>query len=553
MDLVCAWHCHGPGETDGRGVCPLSGLRGVFADPAARRAERQYPRRGRAAGTGSCRTAGGCRRAVGPQRCCPDICGRRRGGYLESAATRAHPPVSKRLSHPSPATARRPPAPSAREVAALVLSRVESERAFANVLLHHQLTETHLPPVDAGLAMELVYGTLRHQARLDWTIAGALRYALDELPPRIRAILRTAVYQLLFLERIPARAIVHEAVHLARRHGHAGTAALVNAVLRRIADRGERPLPAENDPVTRIAVEHSHPGWLVDRWVRRSGIEDTIALCRANNTPAPIYARVNRLRASPDAVIADLAASGVTARPTPLAEGLRLQGPFEARHRLVESGVLTVQDLGAMVVTHLLDPQPGETIIDACAAPGGKTTHIAERMADQGRVIASDIHPGKAQAMHRRLTHLGLQSVEVLVQDARGLGEMLPQVADRVLVDAPCTGLGVLRRRPEIKWRARAGHLPTGGAPQRAGLEGAARAAPAGGSVPFRAWPPERAEHRRVLGQFLEHHRDYELDPTLRLPEGLPVLPADRPGMVTLLPHRHGTDGFFIVRMRRRN
>jgi len=188
------------------------------------------------------------------------------------------------LSHLSPATARRPPAPSAREVAALVLSRVESGRAFANVLLHHQLTETHLPPVDAGLATELVYGTLRHQARVDWTIAGALRYALDELPPRIRAILRTAVYQLLFLERIPTRAIVHEAVHLARRHGHAGTAALVNAVLRRIADQGERPLPAENDPVTRIAVEHSHPGWLVDRWVQRSGIEDTIALCRANNT-----------------------------------------------------------------------------------------------------------------------------------------------------------------------------------------------------------------------------------------------------------------------------
>jgi len=456
------------------------------------------------------------------------------------------------LSHLSPATARRPPAPSAREVAALVLSRVESGRAFANVLLHHQLTETHLPPVDAGLATELVYGTLRHQARVDWTIAGALRYALDELPPRLRAILRTAVYQLLFLERIPARAIVHEAVHLARRHGHAGTAALANAVLRRIADQGERPLPAENDPVTRIAVEHSHPGWLVDRWVQRSGIEDTIALCRANNTPAPIYARVNRLRASPDAVIADLAASGVTARPTPLAEGLRLQGPFEARHRLVESGVLTVQDLGAMVVAHLLDPQPGETIIDACAAPGGKTTHIAERLADQGRVIACDIHPGKAQALHRRLTHLGLQSVEVVVQDARRLGETLPQVADRVLVDAPCTGLGVLRRRPEIKWRVYAEHLHGMADLQGAILAGAAGAVRFGGMLLYSVCTTEPEESGMVVDQFLEGHPDYELDPTLRLPEGLPALPADRPGMVTLLPHRHGTDGFFIARLRRR-
>src|SRR5256712_12749363 len=483
MDLVCARHCHGPDETDGRGDCPLSWLRGVFTDHPARRAERQWPRRGRAAGPGACRAAGGCGCAIGPQRGGLDLCGGGGGACPESGAVIAYPPISTGLSHLSPATARRPPAPSAREVAALVLSRVESGRAFANVLLHHQLTGAHLSPADAGLATELIYGTLRHQARLDWTISGALRYALDDLPPRIRAILRTATYQLFFLERVPARAIVHEAVQLARRYGHAGTAALVNAVLRRLADQGERPLPDESDPAARIVVEYSHPRWLVDRWLQRFGTRDAIALCRTNNTPAPIFARVNRLRASPDAVIAELAASGVVATPTMLAEGLRLQGPFEVRHRLTESGVLTVQDLGAMVVAHLLDPQPGETIIDACAAPGGKTTHIAERMADQGRVIACDIHPGKAQAMHRRLTHLGLQSVEVVVQDARKLGETLPQVADRVLVDAPCTGLGVLRRRPEIKWRGVAGHPPWMAGPHRASPSGGGGGGPGGGGV----------------------------------------------------------------------
>lgn len=434
-----------------------------------------------------------------------------------------------------------------------MLSRVESDRAYANVLLHHQLTETRLSPADAGLATELIYGTLRHQARLDWTISGTLRHALGDLPPRIRAILRTAAYQLLFLERVPARAAVHEAVRLARRHGHAGTAALVNAVLRRLSDEGERPLPEEGGLPARIAVEHSHPRWLVERWLQRLGAEETVALCRANNSPAPIFARVNRLRASPDAVMAELAGSRVTTASTILAEGLRLRGPFEARHRLVESGVLTMQDLGAMLVTHLLDPQPGETIIDACAAPGGKTTHIAERMADRGRVVACDVHPAKAQAVHRLVAHLGLQCVETVVMDARGLGGALVQAADRVLVDAPCTGLGVVRRRPEIKWRVQPEHLPGMGELQGEILDGAAGAVRTGGMLLYSVCSTEPEEGPGVVEEFLERRHDFELDQTLQLPAGLPSVPADRPGMVTLLPHRHGTDGFFITAMRRRS
>ena len=433
-----------------------------------------------------------------------------------------------------------------------MLSRVESGRAFANVLLHHQLTGAHLSPADAGLATELIYGTLRHQARLDWTISGALRYALDDLPPRIRAILRTATYQLFFLERVPARATVHEAVQLARRYGHAGTAALVNAVLRRLADQGERPLPDESDPAARIVVEHSHPRWLVDRWLQRFGTRDAIALCRTNNTPAPIFARVNRLRASPDAVIAELAASGVAATPTMLAEGLRLQGPFEVRHRLTESGVLTVQDLGAMLITHLLDPRPGETIIDACAAPGGKTTHIAERIGDRGRVIACDIHPAKVEAMARRVAQLGLRCVEAVVVDGRRLGDTLGHTADRVLVDAPCTGLGVVRRRPEIKWRVHPHHLPGMAALQQAILDGVAGAVRTGGMVLYSVCTMEPEEGQEVVEAFLKRHPDFELDPTLPLPDGLPSVQVSRPGMVTLLPHRQGTDGFFIARMARR-
>ncbi len=431
-----------------------------------------------------------------------------------------------------------------------MLSRVESSQAFANLLLHHQLSRAPLAPADAALVTELVNGTLRHQARLDWTLAGTLRHSLEELPPRIRAILRTAAYQLVFLTRVPARAVVHEAVTLARRHGHAGTAALVNAVLRRISERGERPLP-DLEPAARIALEHSHPRWLVERWLARYGADETLALVAANNTPAPISVRVNPLKMSPDDVLRTMAAAGITAQTTVLPEGLILRGPFELRHRFVESGVLTPQDLGAMLVTHLLDPQPGETIIDACAAPGGKTTHIAERMGHQGRVIACDIHLRKLETVRRRAGLLGLRILDVREQDARSLGRVWFQQADRVLVDGPCTGLGVLRRRPEIKWRVQPEHVTAMAALQRSILDGAADAVRPGGVLLYSVCTTEPEEGEMIVQGFLGRHAQFVLDPGLPLPAGLTRAGDDAPGQLTLLPHRHGTDGFFIARMRR--
>lgn len=431
-----------------------------------------------------------------------------------------------------------------------MLSRVESSQAFANLLLHHQLSRVPLAPADAALVTELVNGTLRHRSRVDWTVAGALRHPLVELPPRIRAILRTATYQLLFLTRVPARAVVHEAVTLARRHGHAGTAALVNAVLRRISERGERPLP-DLEPAARIALEHSHPRWLVDRWLGRLGADETLALVAANNAPAPISVRVNPLKTSPEDALQAMVAAGISAQTTVLPEGLILRGAFELRRRFVESGLLTPQDLGAMLVTHLLDPQPGETIIDACAAPGGKTTHIAERMGNQGRVIACDIHPGKLETVRRRAGVLSLRILDVHEQDARSLGRVWFQQADRVLVDAPCTGLGVLRRRPEIKWRVQPEHVTAMAALQGSILDGAADAVRPGGVLLYSVCTTEPEEGEIVVQEFLGRHAQFALDAGMPIPAGLTRAGDDVPGQLTLLPHRHDTDGFFIARMRR--
>jgi 16S rRNA (cytosine967-C5)-methyltransferase len=440
--------------------------------------------------------------------------------------------------------------PSAREAAVVVLARVDAGEAFANLLLTTTLDRARLSTADAGLVYELVLGVLRHRARVDWTLAGALRHPLPHLTPRIRAILRAGVYQLLFLPRIPAHAAVDEAVTLARRHGHKGTVKLVNAVLRHVAADGERPLPAE-PPAERLAIEHSHPRWLVDRWLARFGAEDAAALCAANNVPARPTVRVNVLRGRAEDAVRQLGEGGVRATPAALPEGYYVEGPLPPRQAMVAEGLLTAQDLGAMLVTHLLDPQPGETVIDAAAAPGGKATHIAERMRDRGRVIACDVHPGKLQRLSRRASVMGFQTLEAHHQDARTLGQAFRHQAHRLLLDAPCTGFGVLRRRPDIKWRARPEDVTALASLQAQMLDGAAGSLRPGGILVYSVCTIEEEEGPDVIAAFLRAHPEFAPDPELPLPAPLTGA-AIGPGRVLLLPHRHGTDGFYIARLRRR-
>lgn len=438
---------------------------------------------------------------------------------------------------------------TARDAAVLILSRVDHGEAYANILLSSALDRAQLSEADAGLATELVLGTLRHRARVDWTLGGALRTSLDDLPPRIRAVLRTGAYQLLFMGRIPPHAAVDEAVSLARRHGHAGTAKLTNAVLRRIASEGERPLPS-GSPAERIAVEYSHPSWLIERWLRRFGDAETKALCRANNSPARPTARVNTLKLGPDEAVRRLRDAGMTVTRSAVAEGLHLAGPVSDRHRLVTEGLVTMQDLAAMLVTHALDPQPGETVIDGAAAPGGKTTHIAERMRDRGRIIACDIHAAKLERLRHRVARMGISIVEAREQDARGIGRAFPRQADRVLLDAPCTGLGVLRRRPDIKWRAQAEDVTALAALQQQILEGASDAVRPGGVLVYSVCTTEDEEGQKVVEKFLAEHDEFRLE-VPDLPDAFESAVAPS-GAVLLLPHRNNTDGFFIARMRRR-
>lgn len=432
-----------------------------------------------------------------------------------------------------------------REAALAVLDSVERDGAFSNLAVFRTLRRAQMPPAEAALATELALGVLRWRGRVDYVLHHFLREPLDRLPPRIRQTLRLGAYQILFLDRIPHRAAVNEAVEMARRWGYTGSTALVNAVLRALAASGE-PEPPET-PDEALAIRGSHPLWLVRRWIARWGLEETAALCAANNEPAPTHLRVNTLRTSPSHALEALRAAGVEAETGSLPESVRVTtGSLPDRMPLVARGLVVAQDEGSMAVVRVLAPQPGETIVDACAAPGGKSTHAAALMANRGRVVARDVSDRKVATLRLTADRAGATCVEALRADA---GAPSIRDADRVLVDAPCSGLGVIRRRPEIRWRIREEHLAETSGRQRAILAGAAQAVRPGGVLVYAVCSTEPEEGPDVV-QWWIARGEFALDPFSIPWRGGTLAGAD--GTLHLVPHRHGTDGFFIARMKRK-
>lgn len=434
-----------------------------------------------------------------------------------------------------------------REVALEALIRQETTGAFPRDVLDDRGGGSAMSDVDRDLARELVRGTLVWRGRIDSVLSRLLNRPLESLSPVARNILRAGVYQLLFLQRIPGYAAVSEAVHLARKREHEGVAGLVNAVLRRVASRGEALL-LEDGPLSagRIAARWSHPLWMVHRWVDRLGLEDAEALCRANNRVPPVILRHNALKGPAEALRERFLADGLRVLPHPLQEGFWVvvegQGVFRSKTFL--DGWVTAQDVSAGLAVLLLDPRPGETVLDLCAAPGGKTGFIAERMGDRGRVLALDRRARRVRDTADTLRRLGLRSVEVRIADA--LTEDLEQTFDRALVDAPCSGLGVLARRPEVRWRRSASEFRMHFDLQSRLLTRGAAAVRPGGVLVYSTCTTEPEENEEVAEAFLKAHPTFEVEPARR---HLQVSPADR--YVQTWPHRHDCDGAFAARFRR--
>ncbi len=403
-------------------------------------------------------------------------------------------------------------------------------------------------PRDRRLVTELVYGVTRRRLSLDQELAGLCSRPLGGLQPEVLATLRLGLYQLRHTDRIPPHAAVHGAVALVRAAGRPQAAGLVNAVLRRAAGT-TGPVGGAPD----LAEAASHPAWLVGRWLTRLGPEETRALLEVDNLPPAVTLRVNRLRADSAELLAELQASGCPAAPgrwVPEAVRLAPGSPPRAL-AAIPAGRCSVQGEGSMLVGHLADPRPGWLCLDVAAAPGGKSTHLAELMGDRGTVVANDVDERRTAACAANARRLGLEAVRTRVGDARGLPADFAGRCDLVVADVPCSGLGTLAQRPDLRWRKREGDIPRLAALQAEILAAAARCVKPGGRLVYSTCTTEPEENEAVVAGLLAERPDFvPEDVASRLPPGL-ATPAAAAGLVRLWPHLHGTEGFFIAVLRR--
>ena len=430
----------------------------------------------------------------------------------------------------------------ARRVAATVLRRVEREGAYADRALAAEATRARLDSRERAVATQLAYGAVQRRRTLDHVIAACAGRPVEQLDPSILDALRLGVLQLHFLDGVAPHAAVDQSVELAKAAGGPGFK-LVNAVLRRAGRDGPALLAALDDSTPHdAAVRHSVPDWLAELWWEALGAEDARALLAMLNEPAESALRVNALLAEPATVADELAERGIATRPapaaldgTPLPEGLLLDAQMDlANDPLWHAGALVAQSRAAISAARLLDPPAGARVLDLCAAPGGKATHLAALVGRGGAVIAIERNPRRAEALRRTVARLRADPI-VRVETADAAQQRTDGPYDAVLVDPPCSGLGTLQGRPDLRWRIQPDAIVELAELQLRILSAGAAALRPGGALVYSTCTISPQENEQVVERFLSAHRDFTLDR----------------GTVQLLPHHDHTDGFFFARLRR--
>ncbi|MGQ4649040.1 16S rRNA (cytosine(967)-C(5))-methyltransferase [Lyngbya aestuarii] len=482
-----------------------------------------------------------------------------------------------------------------RQLAFLALREIHRRGAFTDLALDKVLqTAKLINSANRRLVTELVYGSVRRERTLDALIDQLGKKKAHQQPPDLRTILHIGLYQLRYQERIPASAAVNTTVELAKNNGFPGLKGVVNGLLRHylrlsaaqlkqshpesathtdVVDRGDKgdkrekvlstkaisdqnrpssdPLQLPIDLVKRLGILHSFPDWIIQMWLEQLGEAETEQLCRWFNQSPTIDLRVNPLRVSREEVEAAMQAAGMDIQTVShLPQALRVVGGTGAIQKLpgFSEGWWTIQDSSAQLVSYLLDPQPGEVVIDACAAPGGKTTHIAELIKDQGKIWACDRAASRLKKVKENAQRLQLHSIEICTGDSRNLPQF-NNLADRVLLDAPCSGLGTLHRRPDIRWRITPERVAELSIMQGELLGHAATWVKPGGVLVYATCTLHPHENEDVIRSFLETHCQWQIEspPDSSLAEFL--MPQ---GWIKVWPHRYQMDGFFMVRLRRK-
>jgi 16S rRNA (cytosine967-C5)-methyltransferase len=404
------------------------------------------------------------------------------------------------------------------------------------------------------LAAELGYGVLRHRARLDWIIEGATGKRVSALPPEVRTILRLGVYQIFFTASVPPYAAVSESVNLAGKFAPKAKG-FVNWALRRV-DTSWAERPGEKDiadPVIRLSTFFSFPSWMVRRWHRRFGGEETARLLEAMNRFPPLDLRVNRLRSTPEEAEEELRRCGGEVVPGAWAEGaLHLQGVRGVTDlSSFREGKIYIQDQSSQLASLALFPLSGERVLDACAGVGGKTSHLAELMGDRGEITAVDPDRGRLALLQENMERLGITSVSAVRDDLLRSSFAPPVLFDRILVDVPCSGLGIIRRHPELKWEKQASDIPRLAKLQQKLLRRAAGFLAPGGILAYSTCTMEPEENGEVVRRFLrEHPAFHTVPPPAHAIRNLKELLTPEKH-IAVLPHLHGMNGGFVALLRR--
>ncbi|WP_214801871.1 MULTISPECIES: 16S rRNA (cytosine(967)-C(5))-methyltransferase RsmB [unclassified Exiguobacterium] len=433
-----------------------------------------------------------------------------------------------------------------RDAAVTTLLKIGQGGAFSTISVHQMLEKRAISKADVGLYTELVYGTLSRELTLDY-ILDPLLASQKKLDPFMRPLLRMSVYQLFYLDRIPDHAVINEAVEIAKTRGKPHIAKVVNGVLRNVLRQGKPDFSTIPSTSKRISIETSHPEWLVERWIELFGEDETLKICQINNEAAPVTVRVNRNKATVEEAVELLEAQGVFAKAAAVApDGLEIISGSVQQTDLLDRGYLSLQDESSMLVARAVGAEPSDHVLDSCAAPGGKAMHIAEGLTT-GSLTALDLHTHKIKLLKKQAERLELDTVEAEALDARKVGDRFDAESfDRILVDAPCSGLGVIRRKPDIKWTKQPENLTQLPVIQRQIIEAVLPLVKRGGTFVYSTCTIDPVENEQQTEFILSQGFVFDESFKGRMPENVQALISER-AELKLLPTTLGTDGFYIA------
>lgn len=441
---------------------------------------------------------------------------------------------------------------NAREIAFKVLYEINEKKAYSNISLNRNI-DYSLSTIDNLFIREIVYGVLENRLFLDWIIKKFSKIKFNKISPIIKEILRMGIYQIYFMSKVPDRAAIYESVKLAKKYSHKGTHGFVNGILRSVQrNRDKIELPdSKKSPLQYLSIKYSHPIWMVEGWVKDFGYKFTEELSIANNSKPKLNIRVNTLKINGEELVKRLQNKGLEVEKTKYADdGLIIKNPVNITElEEFKKGYFQIQDESSMLVAQIMNPKKGSLVVDVCSAPGGKATHIAQKMSNTGKIIARDIYSHKLKLIKENADRLGITNIHVERFNARELDEKLIEKTDYCLVDAPCSGLGLLRRKPDIKWGKQENDIKIITKLQYEILENSSKYLKRNGILIYSTCTINPDENIRLVKRFLEANKNFKLMGFEELIDDKENMETIKEGYIELYPNIHDTDGFFIAKL----